>query len=148
MIARRALLGGLAVALALTLAPPAARAQTPPPFATHKLVLQLSDASRDKQLLIISTANAMLKAYPDQIAIDVVAFGPGVELLYRHGPERVAVDSLVAQGVRLDVCMNTIDTIARRSGRAPALNPHAHRVGFGVGRILQLVGKGYVLVRP
>ncbi|MGC8475760.1 MAG: hypothetical protein ACP5NP_05340 [Acetobacteraceae bacterium] len=144
MIGRRGLAGGLTAALLAG----RARAQAPPPFATHKLVLQLSDASRDKQLLIISTANAMLKAYPDQIAIDVVAFGPGVELLYRHAPERVAVDSLVAQGVRFDVCMNTINTLARETGHAPELNPHAHKVPFGVQRILQLVGKGYVLVRP
>jgi len=144
MIGRRAALGGLLAAAGAS----AARAQTPPPFATHHLVLQLSDASLDKQRLVISVANTLLKAYPDRIAIDVVAFGPGVEMLYRGAIEQVAVDSLVAQGVRFDVCMNTIDTIARRSGRAPALNPHAHPVAFGVGRILELVAKGYILVRP
>ena len=142
MIARRGLLG------ALLAAPLAARAQTPPPFATHRLVLQLSDASLDKQREVISNANAMLAAYPDRIAIDVVAFGPGVALLYRHATERKAVDSLVAQGVRFDVCMNTIDTIARRTGHRPELNPHAHPVRYGVQRIMQLVARGYILVRP
>ncbi|MDE2008148.1 MAG: hypothetical protein KGI51_16380, partial [Rhodospirillales bacterium] len=100
---RRAALAGLA-ALA---AAPAAFAQSPPPFADRHVVLQLSDADLDKQRLIVSIANTMLKAYPDRIAIDVVAFGPGVAMLYRHAIEREAVDSLVAQGVRFDVCMNT-----------------------------------------
>lgn len=148
MMRRRAALAGLA-ALGFAVAGAAtARAQTPPPFATRKLVLQLSDASLDKQRLVISVANSLLKAYPDRIAIEVVAFGPGVEMLYRHAIERVAVDSLIAQGVRFDVCMNTVDTIARRTGHAPALDPRAHRVAFGVGRIMDLVAKGYTLVRP
>lgn len=118
------------------------------PFATHKLVLQLSDASMEKQRLIISTANTFLKVYPDTAAIVVVTFGPGVSLLYADSPERIAVDSLIAQGVEFDVCMNTINTIRRRTGHAPKLDPRARPVPYGVPRIVELVRQGYILVRP
>ncbi|MGC9269425.1 hypothetical protein [Acidiphilium sp.] len=118
------------------------------PFATHKLVLQLSDDSMEKQKAIISGANSVLKDYPDTVSIVVVAFGPGVQILYANSPLRQAVDSLVAQGVEFDVCMNTIDTIKRRTGHAPKLNPHAIPVAYGIPRIMELVTKGYILVRP
>ena len=127
---------------------PAGNAPQGNPFATHKLVLQLSDASMEKQKLIISGANSVLKDYPDTVSIVVVAFGPGVTILYANSPEREAVDSLVAQGVEFDVCMNTIDTIKRKTGHAPKLNPHARKVPYGIPRLMQLVSKGYVLVRP
>ncbi|GBR76252.1 DsrE family protein [Acidiphilium acidophilum] len=118
------------------------------PFATHKLVLQLSDDSMEKQKAIISGANSVLKDYPDTVSIVVVCFGPGVQLLYANSPLREAVDSLVSQGVEFDVCMNTIDTIKRKTGHAPKLNPHAIPTPYGIPRIMELVTKGYILVRP
>ncbi len=118
------------------------------PFATHKLVLQLSDATPAKQQEVLNNANAVLKAYPDTASIVVVAFGPGVSLLFANSPYRIGVDSLAAQGVQFDICMNTINTITRESGKAPRLNPIARKVPYGVVRIMQLVKRGYILVRP
>ena len=63
-----------------------ARAQPPPlqdkPFAEHRIVLQLSDDDAKKQRLVISVAYNLLKFYdPDKVAIEVVTFGPGIDLL-------------------------------------------------------------------
>ncbi|HTY67336.1 MAG TPA: hypothetical protein VMH36_11835 [Alphaproteobacteria bacterium] len=119
------------------------------PFAEHKIVLQLSDRDPAKQGLVLSVANNLLKAYdPDKIAIEVVAFGPGIDLLRAHSPNRARVDSLIAQGVQFDVCMNTVETIERETGRRPELNPKAVPVQVGVGQILTLVEHGFTLVRP
>src|SRR5471030_1494738 len=52
----------------------------------------------------------LLKAYePDKIAIEVVTFGPGIDLLRSENPNRQRVESLIAQGVKFDVCLNTVD---------------------------------------
>jgi intracellular sulfur oxidation DsrE/DsrF family protein len=119
------------------------------PFAEHRIVLQLSDRAAQKQALVLSIANNLLKAYdPDKIAIEVVAFGPGIDLLRVDSPQRKRVDSLVAQGVRFDVCMNTVETVERQTGRRPRLNPKAVPVQVGVGQILNLVENGFTLVRP
>ncbi|MDE2516620.1 MAG: hypothetical protein KGL12_11380 [Rhodospirillales bacterium] len=119
------------------------------PFASHHLVLQLSDDTPEKRALVLSVAYNMLNVYtPDGIAIEVVAFAEGIALLRAEAPERVRVDSLVAQGVRFDVCMNTIQTIERKTGKPVALNPKAHPVPAGVATILNLVEHGYTLVRP
>ncbi len=140
----------LVVAVVTLLASPAA-AQSPlpdKPFADHHLVLQLSDRAPDKQALVLSVAYNLLKAYgPDKIALEVVAFGPGIDLLRAESPSRPLVDSLIAQGVQFDICMNTVDTL-ERAGKHVDINPKAVRVQVGVERILQLIEKGYTLVRP
>jgi intracellular sulfur oxidation DsrE/DsrF family protein len=142
----------IAALLALIL-PSGARAQQVPlqdkPFAEHKIVLQLSDNDPHKQALVISVANNLLKFYdPDKVAIEVVAFGPGIDLLRSENPSRKQVESLIAQGVRFDVCLNTVDTIERESGRRPDIMPAATPVQVGVGQILLLTENGYTLVRP
>jgi uncharacterized protein len=131
----------------LALAQPAALPDKP--FAEHRIVLQLSDNDPKKQGLVISVANNLLKFYdPDKVAIEVVAFGPGIDLLRPENANRKLVESLVAQGVRVDVCLNTVDTIERETGKRPDIIPAATPVQVGVGQILLLTENGYTLVRP
>jgi intracellular sulfur oxidation DsrE/DsrF family protein len=120
---RRPLIAALGLA-ALALATPLARAQLAPlqdkPFAEHKIVLQLSDSDPKKQGLVISVANNLMKHYdPDKVAVEIVAFGPGIELLRPDNANRKLIESLVAQGARVDVCLNTVDTIERDTGKRP-----------------------------
>jgi hypothetical protein len=138
---------------AVLLSPAAAQTPAEPPiqdkpFAEHRLLLQLSDGGQDKQALVLSVANNLLKAYdPDKIAIEVVAFGPGIDLLRAESQNRARVDSLIAQGVQFDICMNTVDTL-EREGKHVNINPKAVKVQVGVARILALTAKGFTLVRP
>lgn len=119
------------------------------PFADHHLALQLSDNDPKKQALTLSVANNLLKYYgPDRIAIEVVTFGPGIDLVRAGSPHRAEVDSLISQGVQFDVCMNTVDTIERETGKKVELNPRAVKVVAGVAQILALTEKGFTLVRP
>jgi len=138
---------------AAALAAPAARAQLAPlqdkPFAEHRIVLQLSDNDSRKQGLVISVANNLMKHYdPDKVAIEIVAFGPGIELLKPDNPNRKLVESLVAQGARVDICLNTVDTIERDTGKRPDYLTAATPVQVGVAQILLLTENGYTLVRP
>ncbi len=119
------------------------------PFAEHKVVLQLSDGDAKKQALVLSVANNLLKAYdPDKVAIEVVTFGPGIDLLRTSSGYRKQVESLITQGVRFDVCLNTVDTIERETGARPEIMPSATPVQVGVAQILYLAENGYTLVRP
>jgi len=141
------------LALMLVLVAPAARAQQAPlrdkPFAEHKVVLQLSDNDPKRQALVISVAYNLLKFYdPDKVAVEVVTFGPGIELLRTGNDNRKLVESLIAQGVRFDVCLNTVDTVERETGKRPEIIPAATPVQVGVGQILFLTENGYTLVRP
>jgi intracellular sulfur oxidation DsrE/DsrF family protein len=140
-------------ALMVTMFLSVARAQPAPlpdkPFAEHRIVLQLSDNDPRKEGLVVSVAYNLLKLYgPDKAAIEVVAFGPGIDLLNLDNTNRKRVESLVAQGVRFDVCLNTVDTIERETGKRPEFIPAATPVQVGVGQILALTENGYTLVRP
>ena len=140
-------------ALMLATIPSIARTEPAPlpdkPFAEHRIVLQLSDNDPRKQALVISIAYNLLKLYdPDKVAIEVVAFGPGIDLLRTGNDNRKLIESLVAQGVRFDVCLNTVDTIERETGKRPDIIPAAIPVQVGVGQILSLTENGYTLVRP
>ena len=127
------------MAMILTLAAPVARASEPAPlpdkpFAEHRLVLQLSDSDSKRQGLVISVAYNLLKLYdPDKVAIEVVAFGPGIELLFPDNPNRKLIESLAAQGVKFDICLNTVDTIERDTGKRPAIYS-CRDTGSGRGR--------------
>ncbi len=118
-------------------------------FVEHRLALQLSDAGEAKQTLVLNVAFNVLKVYgPDKVAIDVVAFGPGIDLLREGNPNAERISSLVAQGVRFDACMNTVETIERTTGKPYPLNPHARKVEAGVVQIMTLAEHGYTTVRP
>jgi intracellular sulfur oxidation DsrE/DsrF family protein len=54
----------------------------------------------------------------------------------------------VAQGVRVDVCLNTVDTIERETGKRPEFLSVATPVQVGVAQILHLTENGYTLVKP
>ena len=143
----------LAAALSLAALAPSTRAQQVPlqdkPFAEHKIVLQLSDNDPRKQALVVSVANNLMKFYdPDKVAVEIVAFGPGIELLRPDNPNRKAVESLVAQGARIDICLNTVDTLERDTGKRPDYISAATPVQVGVAQILFLTENCYTLVRP
>ena len=140
-------------ALLIAAGTPDARAQQVPlqdkPFAEHKIVLQLSDSDSRKQGLVLSVASNLMKHYdPDKIAVEVVAFGPGVDLLRPENPNRRMVESLVTQCVRFDLCLNTVDTLERESGKRPEFIAAATPVQVGVAQLLFLTENGYTLVRP
>jgi uncharacterized protein len=153
MMYRSTILSVIVAVLLIAAAAPAARAQQAPlqdkPFAEHKIVLQLSDNDPRKQGLVISVANNLMKFYdPDKVAVEIVAFGPGIELLRPENPNRKLVESLVAQGARVDVCLNTVDTLERDTGKRPEYISAATPVQVGVAQILFLTENGYTLVKP
>ena len=120
------------------------------PFAEARVVLQLSDGGKESQSRVLSVANNLIKHYggPDFIDIEIVAFGPGLELLYADGANLERITSLAANGVRFVGCMNTLDTIERTTGNRPELTPLAIPVQTGVAHVVERVSQGFILVKP
>ena len=125
-------------------------AQEEKAFAEHKIVLQLSDGEMEKQKLVLSVASNVMKHYgPDLVEIEIVAFGPGLQLLYKDNINKDRIDGLVASGgVRFSACENTIITLRKKLGHDIELNEHSKIVPAGVVRLKELVDQGYLLVRP
>ena len=137
-----------AVLLANTLAM-SAHAAEEKPFAEKKVVLQISDADPSKQTLVLNVASNLIKHYgPDKVDVEIVAFGPGLRLLFADNVNVGRIDGLDQSGVRFAACSNTVKKMTKLLGEEPVLNSHAVHVDAGVVRILDLVGQGYTLVKP
>lgn len=151
----RSCAGPLALALACALVATAAQAGELPgpddkPFAEAHILLQLSDGDEAVQSRVLNVAGNLLKHYggPDLVDLEIVAFGPGISLLFADNSQRERISSLAANGVRFVACMNTVETIERTSGKRPELNELALPVQTGVAHIVERSGQGFVVVRP
>jgi intracellular sulfur oxidation DsrE/DsrF family protein len=132
------------------LAQPLVAGEDEKPFAEARVVLQLSDDGADRQARVLSVANNLIKHYggPDFIDIEIVAFGPGITLLYADNKNLERISSLAANGVRFVGCMNTVDTIERKTGERPLLNSVTIPVQTGVAHLIDRSGQDYVIIRP
>ena len=142
---------GLFLVIVLSIFATAANAQANPdkPFAEKFIVLQISDADPGKQTTVLNVAGNLLKHYgPDKIDVEIVAFGPGLRLLFKDNSNAPRIDGLSKNGVRFAACNNTLTRVTQLLGGEPELNPHAANVSAGVVRIMDLVGEGYTLVKP
>jgi hypothetical protein len=120
------------------------------PFAEKRIVLQISDPNPFKQTLVLNVANNLIKAYggPDKVDIEIVAFGPGLRLLFEENANTGRIQALAESGVRFAACSNTINNMSKNIGKKPALNPNSVVVSAGVVRIIELVDEGYMLIKP
>ncbi len=119
------------------------------PFAEKHIVLQISDSDPFKQTLVLNVASNLIKHYgPDKVDIEIVAFGPGLRLLFAENASKGRIKSLADQGVRFAACDNTFAKMTQQLGHEPKLNPNAVHVSAGVVRIVDLVADGYTLVKP
>ncbi len=137
--------------IAMLLVSPLAQAMEDkaPEGTTTKLVIQISEDDASKQHLALSNVYNLQKFYGiDNIEIEVVAYGPGISLLYPEGKEASRVRSLLAQDVTFTGCQNTLDTIKANSGKEPKLIEDVNIVRAGIARIIELQDKGYRYLNP
>ena len=124
-------------------------AQEEKPFAEQKFVLQISDMDPSKQTLVLNVAGNILKAYgQDQVDVEIVAFGPGLRLLFQDNSNSERIDGLVSSGVRFFACENTIKNMSETLGEPIKINAHASSGNGGIVRIKELTDQGYLLVKP
>jgi uncharacterized protein len=121
------------------------------PFAEQRVIFQLSDADPVKYTATLDISNNLIKHYqgPDFVDIEVVAFGKGVEMYFaENNPNKIRIDSLINNGVRFYVCLNTIDTIQRSTGKRPVLLEGVTGVQTGVAFMLEEIESGFTHVHP
>jgi hypothetical protein len=119
------------------------------PFANARVVLQISDSDPFKQTLVLNVAHNLLKFYgPDRVDIEVVAFGPGLRLLFKDNAQAGRIQQMADQGVRFSACKNTLVNMASKIGHEPELDPNAKIVPAGIVRLIKLNQAGYYVAKP
>jgi intracellular sulfur oxidation DsrE/DsrF family protein len=121
-LARRQWLTTLASSVTAGAALPALAAtsqtSTPQDGPAHKIVYQLNHPEESYQEAILNSVGAMITKYVDDVAIVVVAWGPGIHLLAKKPKRPVSkvhqqrVRSMSeSYGVRFVACGNTMHTL-------------------------------------
>lgn len=119
------------------------------PFAEEKIVLQISDSDPFKQTLVLNVANNLIKHYgQDKVEVEIVAFGPGLRLMFKENVNSGRIDGLTSNGVAFSACQNTVAAMTKILGYAPVLHSSATPVPAGVVRIIDLQNKGFKLIKP
>ena len=118
------------------------------PFAEERIVLQISDPDPFKQTLVLNVANNLIKHYgTDKVDIEIVAFGPGLRLLFKDNSNTGRINGLTDNGVEFAACMNTMTNMGKNLGHEPVLHASAKPVPAGVVRIIELQNQGYKLIK-
>lgn len=121
----------------------------PHPFATARVVIQVSEDDPVRWGMALSNAQNMLKLMgPDRAQIVIVAYGPGLKMLLAASPVADRIAALDAEGVEFDACHNTMMALARAFGHMPKLVKQAVIVPAGVVRVAQLEAHGFSYIKP
>jgi intracellular sulfur oxidation DsrE/DsrF family protein len=115
----------------------------------HKVVIQVSTRDPLTQKIALNNAVNLQKHYgPDNVKVEIVAYGPGLSLLTKKSKNSLRVQSLALSDIRFSACNNTMKKIKRKKGKMPKLTSGVKIVSAGVARIMELQEKGYSYVRP
>jgi len=115
----------------------------------HKIVIQVStDDPRTQKIALNNAVNLQKALGQDNVAIEIVAYGPGLSLLTSKSKQGARVSSLAMQDITFSACGNTMKKVAKKTGKTPVLLDGVTMVQAGVLRIMELQEQGYSYVRP
>jgi intracellular sulfur oxidation DsrE/DsrF family protein len=149
--------------LSLLGAPPPAVAQSKPSAASpatpakkkeHRLILQVNTNEPAVMNLALNNAANVEQHYKgigEQVQIEIVTFGPGLNMLRDDtSPVKERIKSLAetSRSISFAACDNTRANMSRVEQKEIRLIPQATVVPSGVVRVMELQEQGWSYVRP
>ena len=115
----------------------------------HKIVIQVSsDDERTQTIAMNNAVNLQKELGMDNVAIEIVAYGPGLSMLIGGAKQSQRVSSLAQQEITFSACGNTMKKVEQKEGKPVVLAEGVKVVSAGVLRIMELQEQGYSYVRP
>ena len=115
----------------------------------HRLVIQVSTDDKRTQTIAMNNAVNLQKHFgPENVDIEIVAYGPGLGMLTAKSDHATRVSSLAMQDIQFSACGNTMKKVEKKSGKMPVLAEGVGTVDAGVVRIMELQDQGYAYIRP
>lgn len=121
---------------------------------THKLAIQVAENNPQLMNLALNNARNVVDYYKskgEEVAIEIVTFGPGLHMLRDDTSpvkQRIAAMALETPGVTFIACANTQANMSKQENKQITLMSEAKVMPSGVVRIMELQGKGYSYLRP
>ena len=115
-------------------------------FAADKALFQVTEADEGKWNLVLNNArNLQAGVGPDGAEVEVVAFGPGIQLLKAGSPLAARIAEARAAKINVVACENTM--AANKLTHADML-PDVGYVPSGVVEVMRKQQQGYAYIRP
>ena len=121
---------------------------------THHVAIHVNQ--NDPQVMNMALNNAQnvanyYAAQGDEVVIEMVAYGPGLNMLIPgKSPveDRISTMSLALDNLTYSACGNTHRKMSEKAGSEVALLDEAELTPSGVVRLIELQEQGYAYVRP
>lgn len=119
----------------------------------NKLAIHVDQSDPAVMGLVLNNALNAKNAFAargEEISIEIVAYGPGVEMYTANSPvkDRIAVMSLENPEIQFSACGNTLAAMTKSAGHEIELLSEAEIVPSGVVRLMELQADGYAYLRP
>jgi intracellular sulfur oxidation DsrE/DsrF family protein len=116
------------------------------PAPPNRVVMQVSDNDPGKWNLALNNAKNIQKDLgASNVAIEIVAYGPGINMLKMDSAVAGRIDEALGAGVKVDACENTMHNA--KLAKADML----HGIGYvpsGVVELMQRQQQGWAYLRP
>lgn len=120
----------------------------------HRIAVHVNQ--NDPQVMNMALNNVVnlaeyYKEKGDEVAVEVVAYGPGLHMLIPgKSPvaDRVATMALEMDNLTFSACGNTLRKMGAKQGQDVVLMDEARVVPSGVVRLIELQEQGFAYVRP
>jgi intracellular sulfur oxidation DsrE/DsrF family protein len=110
------------------------------------LVIQVSDADTGKWNLALNNAKNVQNAFgADKVAIEIVAYGPGIGMLKLDSAVANRIDESKKAGIEIVACQNTMKNMKLT---ADDMLPNTSYVPSGVVELIKKQKEGYAYIRP
>ena len=120
----------------------------------HHLVLQVNTNDPATMNLALNNATNVAQYYKDlgeNVAIEVVTFGPGLHMLRSDtSPVKARIETLALSTpeISFKACGNTQENMHKVENKEIPIIPQATVVKSGVVRVMELQQQGWTYVRP
>ncbi len=145
-----------AIAVALAVALLAATSVAATSTVRHRLAIQVSQNDPAVMNLALNNASNVVDYYRakgEDVQVEIVAFGPGLNMLRADtSPVKARLklmkDVSFPSRIVFSACNNTKQAMEKREGHPIAIVPEARIVPSGVVRLMNLEEQGWSYVRP
>lgn len=118
----------------------------PHPGADTHIVIQITQKNPTTETIVLHNVANILKFYgPQKVETEVVAYGPGIDLLMKNNKHADEIKKLTDQGVMFAACENTMHAMHITKKQ---LNSSADPVPSGAVAIVKREQQGWEYLRP
>lgn len=122
--------------------------------ARHRVAIQVSQDDPAVMNMALNNAMNVKKHYEakgETVAIEIVAYGPGLEMyVAERSPVKARISAMAVEApeIAFAACANTHAALNKKEGHEVPLLESAREVPSGVVRLMELQEDGYAYIRP